>query len=528
MKKDGAKRVYSRKRKTPNKKGCKRHKVVVVEEDPQDVIESIEEAVVDEDFTIENVVTENLIDSDKTVVATASTSKVVAIEPEENEESSIMDIVGFRLIDISILSNVFKVLSCPGCKGTDCINLSESGKQGLASTLQLQCEFCLYKYSFATSRKCRPLNSTKKKKEKWCRKFNEVNLRIVYGCRTVGAGYQALRKLCGHLNMPPPMTQDSYDNLSNGIKEAAKSVAEKSMASAAAELRGVADYADVPISLDGSWQKKGYTSTTGVVTAISVDSGKVIDTCILSKHCKGCTQMKEIKKSDPVKFAAMMKTHQCNQNYTGSSPNMEKAGTQKIFGRSVDKHQLYYTQFFGDGDSKAFTSVENVYGPEKKVIKQECIGHYQKRVGNRLRKLKKTNKALGGKANGKEDLRLTDAKIDTLQNYFGIALRQHVGDLDAMVNGCMASMFHVANFHDKCPKSDDTWCQFWRDKIEGTNKHKEKGSLALSVRKAILPIYQDLCKHENLIKCLHGKTQNANESFNGMIWNRVPKKPCWT
>ena len=24
-------------------------------------------------------------------------------------------------------------------------------------------------------------------------------------------------------------------------------------------------------------------------------------------------------------------------------------------------------------------------------------------------------------------------------------------------------------------------------------------------------------------KCLHGKTQNANESFNGMIWNRIPK-----
>ena len=25
------------------------------------------------------------------------------------------------------------------------------------------------------------------------------------------------------------------------------------------------------------------------------------------------------------------------------------------------------------------------------------------------------------------------------------------------------------------------------------------------------------------MKCLHVKTQNANESFNGMIWNMVPK-----
>jgi hypothetical protein len=27
-----------------------------------------------------------------------------------------------------------------------------------------------------------------------------------------------------------------------------------------------------------------------------------------------------------------------------------------------------------------------------------------------------------------------------------------------------------------------------------------------------------------LSKCLCGKTQNANESFNGMIWNRCPKE----
>ena len=38
-----------------------------------------------------------------------------------------------------------------------------------------------------------------------------------------------------------------------------------------------------------------------------------------------------------------------------------------------------------------------------------------------------------------------------------------------------------------------------------------------------MPIYHALPKPELLKKCLHGKTQNANESFNGMIWNRIPK-----
>ena len=47
--------------------------------------------------------------------------------------------------------------------------------------------------------------------------------------------------------------------------------------------------------------------------------------------------------------------------------------------------------------------------------------------------------------------------------------------------------------------------------------------LPIDVRRAILPIYQSLCRSEMLKKCLHGKIQNANESFNEMIWNRVLK-----
>ena len=33
----------------------------------------------------------------------------------------------------------------------------------------------------------------------------------------------------------------------------------------------------------------------------------------------------------------------------------------------------------------------------------------------------------------------------------------------------------------------------------------------------------DLSRDNLLEKCLHGRTQNANESFNGMVWQRIPK-----
>ena len=54
--------------------------------------------------------------------------------------------------------------------------------------------------------------------------------------------------------------------------------------------------------------------------------------------------------------------------------------------RSVQKHKLQYTTYISDGDSKAFRLIvnEKPYG-EKKIKKEECVGHVQKRMGTRLR-----------------------------------------------------------------------------------------------------------------------------------------------
>ncbi|GFU56019.1 uncharacterized protein TNCV_3404881 [Trichonephila clavipes] len=43
---------------------------------------------------------------------------------------------------------------------------------------------------------------------------------------------------------------------------------------------------------------------------------------------------------------------------------------------------------------------------------------------------------------------------------------------------------------------------------------------------AVKDIYgiDSLCDQNLLRKCLHGKTQNANEAFNGCLWNVVPKE----
>ena len=65
----------------------------------------------------------------------------------------------------------------------------------------------------------------------------------------------------------------------------------------ASQLCGAADSADVNVSVDRR-QRRGFTSLAGVITTISIDSGKVLDTAILSKSCKGSTRMQPIKAKD--------------------------------------------------------------------------------------------------------------------------------------------------------------------------------------------------------------------------------------
>ncbi len=69
---------------------------------------------------------------------------------------------------------------------------------------------------------------------------------------------------------------------------------------------------------------------------------------------------------------------------------MDPAGCLEIFERSIEKHSMRYTEFLGNGDSKAHNQLiqDNVHG-EIPVEKLECVGHIQKRMSARLRSLRK-------------------------------------------------------------------------------------------------------------------------------------------
>ena len=47
--------------------------------------------------------------------------------------------------------------------------------------------------------------------------------------------------------------------------------------------------------------------------------------------------------------------------------------------------------------------------------------------------------------------------------------------------------------------------------------------LPLDINAELKPIYKRLSEDSLLKRCFDGKTQNQNESLNGMIWDHVPK-----
>ncbi|GFX66093.1 uncharacterized protein TNCV_4102331 [Trichonephila clavipes] len=78
--------------------------------------------------------------------------------------------------------------------------------------------------------------------------------------------------------------------------------------------------------------------------------------------------------------------------------------------------------------------------------------------------------------------------------------------------------------HHFCPIGDISWCKY--QKAVATNSaslFKHKNIVAIAIMDEIKPIIAELSAPKLLKKCIGGKTQNANESFNSTVWKYCPK-----
>ena len=451
---------------------------------------------------------------------------------------------GFKLVDATLLNDcISKVAICSTCrKPGSTLQLYQNNKnrEGLAESLFLKCSLCGFEMPLSTSKRLGGQGGGS----------HEVNRRAVLA--STQFGHAGLTQFCAGMNLPPPVTKTCYNEHLIKIEKAAIANAEEVMLESAKRLyQKIAleqpekieefeeyDVACVGVTVDGTWQKRGHSSKIGVTFVISVGTGEVLDYSVKSLVCHQCKARDAMNKKS-AEYQQWRESHQpnCQINHDGSAEQMEAVGAVEIFERSVPTRNLKYTTFVGDGDSSCYGKVkeamEEKYGDQYCVTKEECVGHVQKRLGTALRKYKKDmkgrklsdGKTVGGKG------RLTDKVIDRMQNYYGKAIRENKGNLQGMQNSIKAIQCHMIRNnkqtlkkqHQHCPKTADTWCKFWLDQRNGTSLYKEDNRLPEVFEKELDPIFKRLSNNELLTRCLKGLTQNQNEAINGILWSKCPK-----
>ncbi|GFT41501.1 uncharacterized protein TNCV_3942611 [Trichonephila clavipes] len=152
----------------------------------------------------------------------------------------------------------------------------------------------------------------------------------------------------------------------------------------------------------------------------------------------------------------------------------------------------------GDGDTKTFNALsENKpYDDDYLIQKIECVGHVQKRMGTRLRKLKlvyskkelSDGKTIGGKG------RLTDSLIDKLAHYYGNAIRCNSTSVKEMRKAIWAVWGHSCSTDDEpihwfCPTNPNTWCKYNAAINNNLQNYKHKPSVAKAVQDVIKPVF---------------------------------------
>ena len=204
---------------------------------------------------------------------------------------------------------------------------------GLKSVLTLECSD--HSNSFATS-----INAINQGKSQ------DINRRAVYYSIESGCGYEGLASLCSVFNMPC-ISKPAYYKQLETIMGTLEEEARKEMKEAGQRLRKVIlaenpemaddEILDVAVGFDGTWKKRGFTSLTGVVFVISIDTGEVLDYYVLSKVCQKCALKKSTLSDGQIE--EWLLEHECDINYVGSSLAMETEGAVVLWQRSVETGQ---------------------------------------------------------------------------------------------------------------------------------------------------------------------------------------------
>ena len=109
--------------------------------------------------------------------------------------------------------------------------------------------------------------------------------------------------------------------------------------------------------------------------------------------------------------------------------------------------------------------------------------------------------------------KLTEKVINSLQNFYEIAIRQNSSNLYEMKKAVCAILFHCRDMKEKevhyqfCPKGESSWCNYQGDKITGDKKYKAH----LNIPKWIHVSSNQFLLSYDLITCYQNVSMDVGE-----------------
>ena len=519
-----------------------------------------------------NSSTENQVGlNDEDNMPSASRRKLLHISTEQESDSdedfednvTSKEPQGYRIVSMNSLQAATCTLRS-SCHKVPVKLMELKEIYGMGSVLLFECSFCKTCTYFTTSDVRRErLAEIKKTGATRPQDHFDINRRAVLASLKTGIGFSGMQTMSSVMMFPLSANRDTWVSHSKKILPIAKNYIRRTLDAAREQLREtilncneqVYDRnipVEVGVSYDGTWSKRGFTANYGFGFIISVDTGKVLDYEFLSKVCPTCDKNKNASEEWKINHKPF-----CERNHHASSKAMEMVAASKIWRRS-SAYDMNYKSMICDGDSSAYNEIWKTYGScescekfmfldnteiEKvkmtaaykdwvethnndttdcdRVLKLDCIGHVQKRLGKYLIAWKQRNgvkpwsksraasatsnkvtenkrdandvksgkELTHGKDRNKEKAEkctgctrshtLTMDAVKKLQLYYGKALRRHCISyssseeekekaLEKMKRAVLAILWHSCMLineeerHKYCPDKSDqyNWCDY--------------------------------------------------------------------
>ena len=124
----------------------------------------------------------------------------------------------------------------------------------------------------------------------------DINRRMVYSAMEMGVGRDGMSVMCDIFNMPPPCHIIAWKNHASARYESHKEQLQKARDKVFSPHSDnyESDVAEIALSFDGTWPKRGYAANFGNSFVLSVDTGEVLDYVFQWKICREC----QIAKTD--------------------------------------------------------------------------------------------------------------------------------------------------------------------------------------------------------------------------------------